>query len=173
MQASRRQHPHSLPYSAPRLSPPRADRAARRAQLHRRYDLRPPQLRFSLSEPAVGASPPGPPPASAPGTPHGWVGPEGADAWFEFLHGPGGPGRVRGASEVSLAGSEADAREADARSVRSAAAGWGAWWDGGAAVRARRAPLVILSAWRAGVAAPASCRVTLSVAGAPGGRQQA
>jgi len=57
--------------------------------------------------------------------------------------------------------------------VRSAAAGWGAWWDGGAAVRARRAPLVILSAWRAGVAAPASCRVTLSVAGAPGGRQQA
>jgi len=137
VQASRRQHPHSLPYSAPRLSPPRADRAARRGAL---------RAGVVVGAPPLGASPPGPPPASAPGTPHGWVGPEGADAWFEFLHGPGGPGRVRGASEVSLAGSEADAREADARSVRSAAAGWGAWWDGGAAVRARRAPLVALSA---------------------------
>lgn len=98
-------------------------------QLHRRYDVRPPQLHYARPS---SAGPPGQgAPTSAPGTPVGWVGPEGADAWFEFLHGPGGPGRVRGASEVSLAGSDLDAREAEAASVRSN--GW--WWDKGAAVR--------------------------------------
>ena len=98
-------------------------------QLHRRYDVRQPQLLYA--RPGLAGGPPQGAPTSAPGTPVGWVGPEGADAWFEFLHGPGGPGRVRGASEVSLAGSDLDAREAEASSVRSN--GW--WWDKGAAVR--------------------------------------